>query len=289
MELQPAQEQVKFWQEPTLQGLELLRARYITHSFSRHTHEGYAIGVIEAGVEAFTYRGSAHRAPAGSLVVIHPGEVHTGHAGIPAGWVYRMLYPEAALVQRVAQEMGQGTEVEPFFSQPVISDSPLAAQFSRLHQMLEQSPCPLQRESGFWWMVGQLIQRHGDLRSHAPTPLPTITQQVRPLEDYLQEHYSDSITLEQLAHIAGLPPLKLLRLFRRVTGLPPHAYLIQVRVNQAKRRLALGQPIADVALATGFTDQSHLNRHFKRLVGVTPGQYVRGAHPCPSWEGQGWV
>ncbi|MBD0336570.1 MAG: AraC family transcriptional regulator [Cyanobacteria bacterium Co-bin13] len=275
MEPQLAQEQVKFWQEPTLQGLELLRARYITHSFSRHTHEGYAIGVIEAGVEAFTYRGSAYWAPAGSLVMIHPGEVHTGHAGIPSGWVYRMLYPEVALVQQVAQELSPAIAAAPFFPQPVIQDPPLAAQFCRLHQVLEQSPCQLERESGFWWMVAQLIQRHGELRSHSPTPPAANGRLVSQLQIYLQEHHSENIALEHLAQIADLPPLKLLRLFRRVTGLPPHAYLIQVRVHEAKRRLATGQPIAAVAVETGFADQSHLHRHFKRLVGVTPGQYAQ--------------
>ncbi|MBD2260419.1 AraC family transcriptional regulator [Pseudanabaena sp. FACHB-2040] len=276
MEPQPTQEQVKFWQEPALQGLELLRAHYITHRFSRHTHEGYAIGVIESGVEAFAYRGSAYQAPAGSLVVIHPGEVHTGHAGTPGGWVYRMVYPQAALVQQVAQELSLRTAAEPFFPQPVIQDPPLAAQFCRLHQVLEQSPCQLERESGFWWMVARLIQRHGEMRS-LPTPPLANSKVVNQLQIYLQERYSENIALEDLAQLADLPPLKLLRVFRRVTGLPPHAYLIQVRVNQAKRRLAKGQPIVEVAMETGFADQSHLNRHFKRLVGVTPGQYARGS------------
>ena len=79
-----------------------------------------------------------------------------------------------------------------------------------------------------------------------------------------------------LAQLTQLNPLKLLLSFRQVTGLPPHAYLVQIRVQQAKQQLAAGRAIATVALETGFSDQSHLNRHFKRLVGVTPGQYVRG-------------
>ena len=111
----------------------MLCAKYITHSFARHTHEGYAIGVIESGVEAFTYRGAIHQAPAGSIVIIHPGEVHTGHAGIPEGWSYRMLYPDAALLQQAAAEVNIHTCSLPFFSQPVIQDKFLAQQLQRMH------------------------------------------------------------------------------------------------------------------------------------------------------------
>ncbi|MGE5598408.1 MAG: AraC family ligand binding domain-containing protein, partial [Bacteroidota bacterium] len=94
------QERAKFWRDTTLGGLELLRASYITHAFAPHTHEGFAIGVIEAGAEGFSYRRSYHVAPAGTMVVINPGERHTGEAAARTGWTYRMLYPEARLLQR---------------------------------------------------------------------------------------------------------------------------------------------------------------------------------------------
>lgn len=101
-----AQEHVKFWQAPDLGKLDLLRATYFTHTFSRHSHNGYALGIIEHGAETFYYRGATHTAPAGSIVIINPGEVHTGQAtNGTTGWKYRMLYPETALLQRAAQEV----------------------------------------------------------------------------------------------------------------------------------------------------------------------------------------
>ncbi|RMF65685.1 MAG: AraC family transcriptional regulator, partial [Cyanobacteria bacterium J069] len=87
-------EQVKFWRDPRFGNLDLLHAHYVTHTFSRHAHETYAIGVILDGAEAFHYRGETHVAPAGSIVAIHPGELHTGHAAAADGWTYRMLYPD---------------------------------------------------------------------------------------------------------------------------------------------------------------------------------------------------
>ncbi|WP_088891057.1 AraC family transcriptional regulator [Leptolyngbya ohadii] len=270
-----AQETVKFWRDPALDNLEMLRANYVTHAFSRHTHEGYAIGVIERGVEEFNYQGATHQAPAGSVVVIHPGEVHTGHAGEPEGWAYRMLYPEVSLMQKAAAEFaGQFPEV-PYFPNPVIDDPQLAAQLRQLHLAIEQSSSVLERESRFLWVFAQMIVRHADICPRF-TAIGNEAQIVRQVQDYLKVNYMNSITLEELAQLVSLKPLRLLRLFRKHVGLPPHVYLVQTRVISAKVLLQSGMPLTQVAIDTGFTDQSHLNRHFKRLTGVTPKQYAIG-------------
>src|SRR5581483_4541787 len=99
------QEKTTFWLDSTLSNLELLRATYITHAFSPHTHEGYDIGIIDKGAERFKYRRSNYVAPQGSLVVIHPDEMHTGSAAIEQGCTYRMLYPDASLLQNAASEV----------------------------------------------------------------------------------------------------------------------------------------------------------------------------------------
>lgn len=268
-------EQVKFWRDPALGNTEMLRATYVTHAFARHTHEGYAIGVIEAGVEAFAYRGANYQAPAGSIVIIHPGEVHTGQAGIPSGWAYRMLYPEVSLLQAALAEVKEGAQGIPFFANPVIQDGQLAAQLRRSHIALETSDLPLERESRFLWILAQLIARYADC-CPLVTPLGQEHRAVQRVREYLQTHYAASVSLEQLSQLANLKPLRLLRVFQREVGLPPHTYLVQVRVARAKALLSVGLPIAEVAYETGFTDQSHLNRHFKRHMGVTPGQYVSG-------------
>ncbi len=271
-----SEERAKFWRDPVLNNLEMLRATYVTHTFSRHTHEGYAIGVIEAGVEEFTYQGAAHRAPAGSVVIIHPGEVHTGNAGTPAGWTYRMLYPEVTLVQKATSELvGQRQMQLPYFPNPVIQDQQLAAQLHHLHIAMENSTIPLERESPFLWTLAQMVMRYADDRPYL-APVGQEHSVVQRIQDYLRANYADTISLEQLADIANLKPLRLLRVFRKEVGLPPHAYLVQVRVTRAKVLLSMAVPIAQVAADTGFTDQSHLTRHFKRLVGVTPRQYALG-------------
>ena len=276
MHISSAQEHTHFWRDPALNNLELLRATYITHAFAPHTHEGYAIGVIENGAEQFRYRRSVHLAPRGSVVLINPGEMHTGEAATEHGWMYRMLYPDISLLQRAASEMAGKQQDIPFFPSPVVDDPPLAAQLLQLHAALENSPSALERDSRFLWVFTQLIARHAD--SHA-SPQPIRGQQtwVQQVREYLEDHYAENVSLEQLAGFVNVSPFHLLRVFRDVVGLPPHTYLTQVRVRRARQLLQASLRPAEVALAVGFSDQSHLTRHFKALVGVTPARYA-GRH-----------
>lgn len=267
-------EQTKFWQAADIGQVDLLKATYITHTFSRHTHEGYVIGVIEKGAEAFDYRGATHLAPAGSVVVINPDEVHTGYAGHEAGWVYRTLYPAADLLKQVAGELAGKPGRLPYFPDPVIQDPRLAQLVRRLHLTLESSRATLEREIVFSDALAHLIANYADDRPVARS-LGREHYAVEKVRAYLEACYADNISVTQLAEAVSLSPFYLTRVFSRAVGFPPHAYLTQVRIARAKDLLSAGLPISQVAAETGFVDQSHLTRHFKRIVGVTPGQYVR--------------
>ncbi len=264
-------EVVKFWQAPDLGKLDLLHARYITHSFTRHTHDGYAIGIIEQGAETFFYRGGIHLAPAGSAVIINPGEVHTGHAHDHNGWTYRMLYPEAALVQRAAAEVSAKINL-PDFPEPVIFDPQLVSQIRRLHTVLETSHSVLERESALVVTLAHMISRHA-AGFFLPPSASEADQAVQRAREYLDAHLAGNISLDELARVANLSSYHLLRVFKNSVGLPPHTYQNQVRVKRARHLLAQGWPIVQVAAETGFVDQSHLSRRFKGIFGITPGQF----------------
>ena len=268
-------EYAKFWRDPVLNDLEMLRASYVDYSFSRHTHEGFGIAIVESGAMAFECRGEMHVAPAGSVAITHPGEVHTGQAVVETGWTYRTLLPAIAWLRQAAEELSCSTGSTPYFPGPVIHDVRLNRQLVALHRTLEASPSSLERESRLLWSMAQLIRGYAGDRpvARAAGKEHAAVQQVR---DYLNAYYSQNVSLDELAKLVELKPLKLLRAFKAEVGLPPHAYLNQLRVYQAKRLLIAGLSIADAAADTGFVDQSHLHRHFKKMVGVTPGQYVRG-------------
>lgn len=267
------QEKTHFWHNYALgESFEALKATYITHAFARHTHEGFAIGVIEKGAETFYYRGGMHLAPAGSVVVINPGELHTGQAVTDEGWAYRMIYPDAELLRRAAADIAGHPVQIPYFAAPVISDSLVFERLRWAHLMLELSPSRLEQESYLLSALTLLIQRHADVRL-SPPALNNAHDSLERAQGYIQAHYAEDISLDALAQQVFLSPYHLSRLFRDYTGLPPHAYLNQIRVSRAKDLLNRGMPIVEVAQATGFADQAHLTKAFKRIVGVAPGQY----------------
>jgi AraC-like DNA-binding protein len=266
-------EKTHFWQSQELGSpLESLTATYITHAFGRHTHEGFAIGVIERGAETFYYRGAIHIAPAGSVVVISPDELHTGQSATDYGWSYRMIYPAADLLARIASEVSEQPRGIPYFTSPVFYDDALFAALRAAHIALEQSHSALERETRLTEALAMLIRRHAEDR-------PPLTQSglahhaLRHAQDYLRNHFAEDISLQRLAQHVYLSPFHLSRLFREQLGLPPHTYLNQIRVNRAKTLLNTGLSPAEVAPAVGFADQSHLSKAFKRVVGIPPGQY----------------
>lgn len=263
----------KMWRLPGLGGAELLRARHQTQTFAPHTHEGYAVGVIEGGALGFFYRGENVTAPAGHINLCVPGEVHTGQPAAPSGWSYRMFYLDAGVLQRLCSELADRPRELPFFGPGVIDDTPLAQRIREVHGRLEDPTTPpLEQQTLVLDTLAQLIRRHADA---PPTPARTGREPraVSLVKRYLEDHHAEAVSLEQLAHLTQLSRYHLVRVFREAVGIPPHAYLRQVRVGRAKAMLAAGRPIAEVAFATGFTDQSHLHRWFRRLWGVTPGGY----------------
>jgi AraC-like DNA-binding protein len=252
------------WRADDLGGLELFSATLSEFAFRPHAHEEFFIALTEHGLCMPAYRGHRHEIGPGDLIVLNPEEAHAG--GPPSGvsWSYRSLYVRPELFG----------EFVPHFRVDVIRDRDVAARLGRFHQLSERpGSSVLQRESLLAGALGLLAARHAapsaGLRSPGTEPAA-----VRLSREYLEEHATEQVTLQALSRIAGLSAFHLCRVFATAVGMPPHAYQTQVRVRRARSLLRTGLPISQVAVATGFTDQAHLTRHFKRIVGLTPGRYI---------------
>jgi AraC-like DNA-binding protein len=265
----------RLWQVPSLNNLELFRARSINYTYARHMHETFCIGVIEAGVAGNSYKGAIHLAPPGSIVFLNPGDVHTGFSASRVPLSYRMLYVHPDSMNRLVSDVTAKRGLH--FSEPVIHNSPLARQLRDFHSTTELVEITLEVEVLFEETILAIISAHGNV--HTPSQKRAKEHRaINQIKMYLQENYSENITLEQLATLSDLNRSYLIRVFRDEVGLPPYAYLTQVRVERAKRLLIEGHPLSQVAVAVGFADQSHLTRFFKRIVGVTPGRYSESQH-----------
>jgi AraC-like DNA-binding protein len=256
--------------------LELLRARYTRQRFAPHAHDEFVFGMVEIGAALTFFRGGEDVHAAGSVITFGPGEVHTGAPASEDGWSYRMLYPGESLVRFVARE-ATGRDVTPTFDRSFAHDPELAERIRVTHMVLEGDADRLQKECSLLETLGEIIIRHAstDHRARATTPPPRSNAALLRVRDLLEAEYARTVTIRELADEAGLSTFHLIRVFRASFGLPPYKYLEQVRIQQARRLIRHGFPLTHVVHATGFSDQSHLTRYFKRIVGVTPGMYAR--------------
>lgn len=258
-----------------LGGLELLKARYQHMQFSKHVHEGYCIGIIEDGAQAFNRNGQRHIAPKGDLILVNADEIHTGSSAVESGWRYRAIYPTPEVLAQLTQGMQGEQGTAPWFPHAVVHDVGLAQQFSLLLNLLEQDHDLLLKETLYLSTLAYLIQCHARHANKQHTLLGA-QHNILMAKDYIAAHYTQDISLQELATFVGLSPWHFLRQFKKYIGLTPHHWLIQVRLQHARTQLKYGHPLSHVAHACGFSDQSHFNRHFKRAMGITPHQYCNG-------------
>ncbi|MGW5850895.1 AraC family transcriptional regulator [Streptomyces sp. NPDC055254] len=266
-------EWARHWRYAELPGLDLLRARYVRHTFPRHTHDGYVIAAVTRGIEEIGMPGgTVLRAGPGSVVLINPEVPHSARAGDPEGWAYATLYPSRGLIGQVAAEIGfrRGT---PGFTAAMVADPHAARVITEVHRAAETGNA-LAADTLLRAAVARMLERHaGPLAARAVRGAGAADAAAA--RAVLEERMADPPTLEQLATGLGTSPFALLRAFRERYGMPPHTWLTDARVRRARRLLDGGAAPAEAAVAVGFTDQPHLNRHFTRIVGVPPGAYRR--------------
>ncbi|WP_394837518.1 AraC family transcriptional regulator [Pendulispora rubella] len=265
-------EQARFWRDADLGGTEFLLARFVSHRFSPHCHDEYAIGMIERGVEAYRYRGHNRVAEAGEMVVVEPGEAHTGEPGAPDGWQYRMFYIPTHLFERAAEAAGK-TGL-PHFGKTVINDPEVASAMRAMHVASQHGEPQLERESRFAGLLTTLVERYAEGVLVLPRHPARASAGVRRAIELAETSYAEPLTLGELAHAAGLSSFHFARQFADATGMSPHRYVVQRRVVEACRLLRARSSPAEVAMQVGFADQAHMTRHFKRTMGVTPARFA---------------
>jgi AraC-like DNA-binding protein len=266
-------EQVRMWR-PTGEDRVLLMAGRTT-SYAVEPRGEYVVGVV-AGQPMRSRRGRERRlVRPGQLVVWDPSGPHAGSAVDDRPWSSRLMVFE---IGALAALMG-GQEPTQFdgitFPEPVVSDPRLVRGFLRLHAALEGPMTQLERDERLGGWLRALVERSSAIRL-PPLPLsPRDDRALRRACEYLGDRSEHNVGLDELASVAGIDKFGLVHLFRQRIGLPPHALQIAHRVRQARRLLEAGHTIAAAASATGFADQSHLHRHFRRTLGLTPGEYQR--------------
>jgi AraC-like DNA-binding protein len=256
--------EVRAWR-PGLPGVvEVLHAHFPSHAYPSHTHDAWTVLIVDEGAVRYDLDRHEHGLAQAQVSLLPPHVPHDGRSVLPEGFRKRVLY----LAPDRLDESLIGAAVD----QPEYVDPLLRHRIHQLHRVLGDGREDLEAQSRLLFIEERLKQHLVRQVADPPNrPDPGVAADLR---DLLDAHVRDGITLDDAAKLVHAHPVHLVRAFSREYGMPPHRYLTGRRVDLARRYLLDGRPAAEVATLAGFYDQSHLNRHFRKMLGVTPKSFV---------------
>ena len=258
---------VRAWR-PDVPGVtEVLHATFASHAYPMHTHDAWTVLVVDAGGVRYDLDHRQHQTEPSRVVLLPPHVAHDGRAASAQGFRKRVLYLDTAQVD--VRRLGRAVD------RPDWTDPALRAAVDRVHRAVQRPGDELEAES---WLAVATARLGRHLTGADPVPTPgRATTLARRLQDLLDAHVVDGISLATASVALGARPSQLVRAFVRETGVAPHRYVVGRRVDLARRLLLAGTKPSLVAVEVGFYDQAHLTRHFRRMLGVTPAVYARSA------------
>ena len=269
--MRSAPQWVRFYRLDGLYPIEAVHAHYVEHRFSRHAHEHFVIGLVELGVQQYSYRASRHTTVPGQIFLVNGEEPHTGESATPDGYLYRTLCLSPKVFRQLVFDLTEVSEL-PGFAESVVSDRELFARLRRLHQAVAVKAPRMKCESLLLLAIRHLIRMHVKRRKDVPR-VGKENSVVKQAKEYMAAHFAEDISLADLGALTSRSPFHLARLFSKAFGMPPHVYLESIRIEHAREFLKSGMSLVDTALSVGYPDQSHFTHRFRCHTGVTPGQY----------------
>ncbi|HGE2196671.1 AraC family transcriptional regulator [Pseudomonas aeruginosa] len=263
----------EFWRDPAMPYVESRRACNSRACYRPHSHPTFSIGAVDDGSSVFTGApGGPVALHPGSLVLVPPACVHACNPTRERTWSYQMLHLDAEWLLAIRQEGAEALDHPKETPIRITREPSLYARFCRLNGLLFSDATVHDKEATLIEFVGDCDNAAGQ-RIAAPTDAAAHRQRLHPLLEMLRNEPSCIASVGELAQMVGMSRYQMIRAFRAATGLTPHAWQLNQRINHAREQLQAGDDLADIAYRLGFADQSHFQRIFKAHAGVTPGRY----------------
>lgn len=275
----------RFWRDerlPFIEARTIADGRKVT--YTRHAHEHFSIGAITRGRSYYHYGDQTFQISAGTVVLMNPGDVHACNPIENEHWSYHMLYLDTPWMTDLQHQLGFSTDqgYRPF-NTPHTQDTSLYHGLLGVYRLLVDERAELlQKQSALVSYFSEVQQR----LNPSLAPVREVNHKLERAADYIREHCTEALKLEDICQAAELSPSYLIRAFKQYYGLTPHAFVVNSRIQFARTQLRNGALIAEVALAAGFADQAHFQRAFKQHFAATPGQYRERLKPSannPHW------
>ncbi|MER6731357.1 AraC family transcriptional regulator [Streptomyces puniciscabiei] len=255
--------EVSAWRPRVPGVVEVFHAHFTEYAYPMHVHDAWTLLIVDDGAVRYDLDRHEHGTPHDTVTLLPPHVPHNGSPATPDGFRKRVVYLDSS---RLGEELiGRAVDT------PDLRDPLLRRRVGQVHAALARPGDELEAESRLT-LVGERLRDHLRRRTDAPAPRPDPVLGRR-LRELLDARVADGVSLEEAGRLLHAHPAHLVRAFSGAYGIAPHQYLMSRRVGRARRLLLDGLAPGEVASATGFYDQAHLTRHFKRLVGVTPGRY----------------
>lgn len=251
-------------------GVEAYQFQGVIQIFPGHFHDYYMIGFIERGLQHMKCLDVDCTVEGGDLLLFNPGDVHACRPVDGRELDYRGFNIPKEVMGKAAASI-TGLSQLPHFTRPAVFRSPLFPALRAVHGQVMDQDREFGKEEAFLLLLSQLLEEHA---GEPPAPASgESAQTVAQVCAWLEEHFDEHVGLDELSALAGWDKYRLIRAFARERGITPYSYLMTLRVDRAKKLLEQGASPLDAALETGFSDQSHFTNQFKKLIGLTPGQY----------------
>jgi len=262
----------RFWRSAALPHVESRCANDSTACYAPHAHATLSLGAVDDGQSVFTRDGQRQRLTRGDVVLIPAGVVHSCNPAKDDRWSYQMLYLDEDWIRGVVGEMGS-LDASVLTQLPELAPRQIHTRLTRLNACLFSAASNEDKETALLVFTGDLFGSP-NLRNKA-VPKPGL-ERLHGVQELIAERCTETLTLDELASVAGLSRYHFVRAFSRSFGMTPHAWQLDQRIQRARGLLDQGMSITDCALQLGFADQSHFQRAFKQRVAATPGEYRNG-------------
>lgn len=249
--------------------MEAYRFDGIVQPFPNHFHEYYVIGFVEDGQRTLSCRNKEYSIERGNVVLFNPGDNHACVQSDDGTFDYRGFHISVDIMLGLAEEVTGKREL-PGFSKNVILDDEITCYLRPLHEMVMNGISDLGKEENLLFLISALIQKYGQPFENC---IPECPLEIEKACEFMRQHFSERIYLDQICCYTGLSKSTLLRAFTKSKGITPYRYLETIRINEAKLLLEKGVLPIDAAMQTGFSDQSHFTNYFSSFIGLAPGVY----------------
>ncbi|MCE0496007.1 AraC family transcriptional regulator [Vibrio salinus] len=257
-----------------LNNVAMLSATMSDFSYSKHAHEEYSIGLTLQGRQDFFCHDSFHKSSPGCVMFFNPEDIHDGHSGIEQELEYVMLYIHPDEVGPIFQTLGYKGNGPLRLKDRVFNDPVLRYRIESMTQSLKSgNRSQIEYENELYLLAQAIVSHDGSL--HLPTSGLKVDSLLIKAKDFIIANLSNDISIDQIASAANISKFHFIRKFRAQFGITPHQYVLNCRINQARKMLQIGDSATQAAVESGFADVSHLNRNFKKVFGMTPKQFQR--------------